>query len=137
MLSSIWNRSRLFTLLLCTVVVVSVHLPSRAFCGGQPQPMVGRFEAVAGPDKKVYLIDTTTGRCWRHEGDTSLYWADLGFPVKETKVENGVVGRFRLTVTSGQVLRQTEVVLVVLDTASGRCWRHFDEWKAIPAPPSK
>jgi hypothetical protein len=142
MLSCFWNRSRLVTLLWCAVFLVGAHVPSRAF--GQPQPTVGRFEVVAGPaptgDSSFYLIDTTTGRCWwlrteREEWD----WGDLQFPIKETKVENGGVGRFRLTVTPPKRGSDEAVSLVVSDTASGRCWgwRGNFQWRVIPAPPSK
>jgi hypothetical protein len=98
---------------------------------------VGRYQTAQVMPAHFALIDTTTGECWVED---DAKWIDLKFPVKETKVTAGRVGRFRL-----DALRDKEgksISLVVCDTADGRCWRadYYPEsmkWRAVGSPGGK
>lgn len=113
-------------------------LAASAFADDKPAD-TGRYQIARGVTGPALMIDTTTGECWARDSDDTK-WIDLRFPVKETKVDKGTAGRFRLEPLVG--LKGLAESVVVWDTTDGRCWTaNYDpylmKWKAIPSPRSK
>ena len=123
-----------FVLLFCFVALgnAPVHGQERA------DAPVGRYQVAQVTPADFATIDTTTGECWVVVDDR---WIGLKFPIKDTKVTDGKVGRFRLDVLRAP--RAGELPsLVVCDTAGGRCWRadYLPEsmtWRALGSPRGK
>jgi hypothetical protein len=80
-----------FVLLFCFVALgnAPVHGQERA------DAPVGRYQVAQVTPADFATIDTTTGECWVVVDDR---WIGLKFPIKDTKVTDGKVGRFRLDV---------------------------------------
>lgn len=43
-------------------------------------PPVGKYQAVAGPDGRLFLIDSSTGNCWMTATDEPADWVNLESP---------------------------------------------------------
>ncbi|HEY1189829.1 MAG TPA: hypothetical protein VGE74_19425 [Gemmata sp.] len=116
--------------------------------GEEPVPAKGgRFVVLASPVRAfatLVMIDTATGECWKGgelaDGEQlKIQWQSLKFPVKDTKVERGEIGRFRVS-SFFEPVAGGRGCLLVTDTADGRSWflrAGSEKWVAVPAPPLK
>ncbi len=139
------RRRRWYALLGLSLLIHVLAPGASARAQQKAEKVVGRYDAASLEGGRIALIDTTTGACWLNRPATGddrdpSGWVDLDFPVKDTKVGTGAVGRFRFGTRS----QKDAVVVVVWDTADGRCWsRGIDgagqgkDWIGIDPPWSK